>query len=387
VLCALTPCFPAAAWSATIVARQRRGLAFRPLALRSLLGRACGALIGVGLIAFGAGVWGLVAQQVLIQVVGSAFLWHSCQERPRLRLGVRELMELTGFGVYATGTLFLGFGIKRVFTVAAGVFLGVSAAGYLNLSFRAVDVFWAIASTAATQVALPMLSSLQGDLPRLKRAFQLAMSLVCTILYSSFVGLGLLAPEVVQVLFGSKWLPSAPYVTALSCLVLVQAPRVLVTPLLTALGRPQDLAAGKALELAFVLVAVGVTRVPTLGLAVGIWLARELLALPVNVAQLKRAAAFGVVDQFKGAFIPLLATATMAGGVLLARRVLPEGIGPWATIGLLSPGGALLFLGSTYVLDRSLVKTLCDVARVALSKHRPATTPTSPPALVLGRSP
>ena len=31
----------------------------------------------------------------------------------------------------------------------AGLLLGVTAAGYLNLSFRVVDVLWAILSTAA----------------------------------------------------------------------------------------------------------------------------------------------------------------------------------------------------------------------------------------------
>jgi O-antigen/teichoic acid export membrane protein len=389
VLCALSLCFPAAAWSSTIVARQRRGFGFRPLALRSLVGRLCGAFIGVGLIAAGAGVWGLIAQQVLIQAVGSAFLWHTCKQRPRLRFGLRELKELSAFGVYSLGSLCLGFGIKRAFTVAAGLFLGVTLAGYLNLSFRAVDVFWAISSTAATQVALPLLASLQGDLPRLKRAFQLAMSLVCTMLYSSFIGLGLLAPEVVQVLFGAKWLPSAPYVTLLSCLVLVQAPRVLVAPLLTALGRPKDLVIGKAFEFAFVLLSLSVTRVPSLGFAVGIWILREILALPINVAQLKRASGFGLVEQFKGALMPLLATAGMAGAVLSARLALPPSLGPLGTLAVLIPCGASAFLVAICTLDRSLVKTLLDVARAALSKRRrtQAVDQASSPALALGRSP
>jgi PST family polysaccharide transporter len=384
VLCAMTLCFPAAALSATIVARQRRSFEFRPLALRSLLGRACGAVIGVGLIVAGGGIWGLIAQQVLIQAVGSVFLWRTCQERPRLRFGLQELKELAGFGAYSMGSLFLGFGVKRLFTLAAGVFLGVQVAGYLNLGFRTIDVFWAIASTAATQVALPLLASLQHDLPRLKRAFQLAMSLVCLILYSSFLGIGALAPELISVMFGAKWLPSAPYVAALACLVLLQAPRVLVTPLLTAMGRPRDLLIGKAAELAFVLLAVVVTRIPTLGWAVSIWIARELIALPINVWQLRRASGFGVVEQFRGAITPLISALGMAGVVLVTKYALPESLGNVARLAILIPVGASSFALLACLFGPAQVKSLLDFGLSALGRTRHAPGPT--PDLAAGRT-
>lgn len=384
VLCAMTLCFPAAALSATIVARQRRSFEFRPLALRSLLGRTCGAVMGVGVIVAGGGILGLVAQQVLIQAVGSAFLWRTCQERPRLRFGLQELKELAGFGAYSMGSLFLGFGVKRLFTLAAGVFLGVQVAGFLNLSFRTIDVFWAIASTAATQVALPLLASLQHDLPRLKRAFQLAMSLVCLILYSSFLGIGALAPELVSAMFGAKWLPSAPYVTALACLVVLQAPRVLVTPLLTAIGRPKDLLVGKAAELTFVLAAIAVTRIPSLGWAVGIWIARELIALPINVWQLRRASGFGVLEQFRGALAPLLAALCMAGVVILSKSALPAGLGSVARLLILIPLGATSFALLAYLFGPTQVRTLLDFGLSALG--RPRRAPEPPPGFAAGRT-
>lgn len=385
VLCAMTLCLPASALSATIVARQRRELSFRPLALRSLLGRLVGAGIGIGLIVAGAGIWGLIAQQVLIVLVGSVFLWTTCSARPRLRVGRQELRDLVGFGAYAMGSLFLSFGIKRVFTLVAGLFLGVELAGYLNLAFRTVDVLWAIASTAATQVALPLLASLQQDSTRLKRTFQTAMSLVCLILYSCFIGIGVVSSEVVEVLFGSKWLASAPYVTALSCLVVLQAPRVLVSPLLTAIGRPKDLVVGKALELAFVLAAVSLTHVPSLGWAVGIWMVRELVGLPVNVRQLQRASGFSVVEQFRGAALPLVAALVMAGCVFLARGALPGSLSALGRLLALIPVGAASFLLVSWLTQRALFGTLLDVARAALSKTKPSAA--LGPTLSLGQTP
>jgi polysaccharide transporter, PST family len=375
VMRAMSLCFPAAAVSATIVARQRRELSFRPLALRSLIGRFAGAGIGVALIVAGAGVWGLIAQQVLILAVGSAILWMTCETRPRLRFGNREFKELAAFGLYSMGSLFLVFGVKRVFAVVTGVFLGVEVAGYLNLSFRVIDVFWSIAATAATQVALPTLASLQHDMPRLRRAFQFATSFVCVVLYACFVGIGVLSPEIVGLMFGEKWLPAAPYITVLALLVLVQGPRVLVAPLLTALGRPKDLLLSKAAELGFVVLALGITRVPTLSWAVGIWGCRELLALPITLRLLKRASGLGVLEQVRGAWVPLAASLVMVAAVLLVRYLLPLGSSALARVAVLVPVGAVAFLGVTWVLDRELMKRLLAFAQSALARSKRPVTP------------
>ncbi len=364
ILCSMALCLPAASFSATIVARQRRELSFRPLAVRSLVGRFAGAFAGILLVVLGAGVWGLVAQQVLIQLVGSLLLWYTCDERPKLRFSVKEFKELISFGMYAVSALFLNFAVKRVFTVLTGLFLGVTVAGYLNLSFRALDVFWAISATAITQVALPMLSGLRSDPLRQKRTFQIATGFVCTALYSLFIGMALTAPETVSVLFGSKWLPSAPYITALALLVIVQAPRLMVTPMLTALGRPRDLMIGKAVELLFVLAAIFLSRVPSLGWAVGIWIGRELVSVVVLSRMVKSATMLGFIDQFRGTAVPLLSSAIMAVAVFLLRRQLHSVMIPAVRLGILAGAGAIVFAVATFILDRELARR---VVRFALS--------------------
>ena len=371
VLAAMALCLPAAGLSATLVARQRRSLSFRPLAIRSLIGRFAGAIAGIVLVVLGAGVWGLIAQQILIQLIGSLLLWGTSDARPRLRFARKEFGELCGFGLYAVGSLFLMFGTKRVFTVLTGLFLGVTVAGYLNLSFRAVDAFWAIASTAATQVALPMLSNLQSDLPRLKRTFQFSTSIVCTILYLLFVGIALTAPEVVSVLFGSKWLPSAPYVTALALSVVVQAPRLLIGPTLTALGRPRDLLLDKAAELVFIVAAVLITRTPSLSWAIGIWIARELLSFPITSYMLKKSTELGLLDQLRGVAVPLIASTVMAVVVLTIRAHLPHGMPPELRLVLMAATGAACFLAVAFVLDRDLFKKALGVAQQAFGRQLP----------------
>jgi O-antigen/teichoic acid export membrane protein len=349
--------FPFTALGATIVARQRRELSFRVLALRSLVGRLSGAVLGIGLVALGAGVWGLVVQQVAIAGAASLVLWMGATRRPGLRLGRRELGELLAFGASAVGALFLNFAVKRVFTIVAGVMLGTQLAGFLNIAFRAVDVLWAIAATAVAQVALPVLARLQSDPVRLRSAYRSALAFTCLLLYPCFCGIALVAPELVELLFGARWLASVPHVAALALLVLVQAPRLLMTPALTALGRPRQPLVGLAVELLVVLALLATAGAPTLWAAVAIWVLRELASAPVMVFMVKRALGLGAAAHLRALAAPLAASAFMAAALIATRRLLPP-LSAGGRMAVLTGAGAATFLGAAWLVDRDAIRRL-----------------------------
>jgi O-antigen/teichoic acid export membrane protein len=361
--------FPCLAASATIIARQRRQFAFKVLALRSMMGRILGGVAGIAAALSGAGVWSLVLQQVLTALVGSLVLWFTCNQRPRFRFRTKEFHELVAFGVFSVGSLFLSFSIKRVFTIFAGLLLGTATAGYLNLAFRTVDVLWAISATAVSQVSLPMLSSLQSDPGRLKRAYEKSVEFACLLLYPVFVGIAVTSPEIVQIVFGQRWAAVSPYVAALACLVLVQAPRLFVNPLLTAVGRPRDPLIGVGAELIFMLAALAIIGLPSLPWAVGIWIASECLPLPISAWVLRRATGLGRHSQFSGVKTPLLASLILAMSVLIARRFLPSDIAAEPRLALLVLAGAGAYVSAISILDRKLLLDFRSFARSAFEKE------------------
>jgi O-antigen/teichoic acid export membrane protein len=357
--------FPCSAVSATLVARQRRQFAFRTLALRSLLGRTIGGGIGIAAAILGAGLWSLVLQQILIAAIGSFVLWIMSDKTPRLQFRYSEFRQMVGFGMLSVSGLFLSISIRRVFTLLATSFIGVEAAGYLNLSFRVVDMFWAIAATAVAQVALPLLARLQSDPGRLKRAYQASTQFSCLALYPCFVGLGSVAPDVVEVLFGQRWQPSSPYVTVLGFLVLLQAPRLVFTPLLTAIGMPRDSLIGLVAELIFMLGAVFLSGVPSLPWAIGTWAGSECVLVLVSGWVLRRATGYSVFEQFYGVFNPLLAALLMASVVFATRMQLPANTGALLRLAILVPLGAAVYAGAIFLLDRQVVKDFLLFARNA----------------------
>ena len=369
LLVGLSLCFPASALSATIVAQQRRELQFRALAFRSLIGRFAGALVGITLVVLGAGVWGLVVQQVLIIFLGSVVLWVLADKHPRLRFGWPEFKQLARFGLPSVGGVFLTFSIKRLFIIFAGIFLGAEAAGYLNLSIRAVDVFWAIAATAVSQVALPILAGLQSYRARLQRAYQQATTFACLALYLCFGALALMAPEVVEVLFGARWVSIAPYVSVLAALIVVQAPRLMAAPVLTAMGHPRDLLLALVAELILVLTAVFASGMPSVWWAIGIWAARELLGAPITGWLLWRRTGLGVRSQLLGVAVPASALAAMAVAVFAVRPWLGSDLGVTWRLLILLPVCAVAFVSTIVLVDRSLVRAVIGLGTAALSRR------------------
>lgn len=363
--------FPCLAMSATIVAQQRRRLAFKSLAIRSLAGRALGGAAGVSAAFLGAGVWSLVLQQVVTASVGSAVLWLTCEPTPRLRFGWPEFRQLITFGMFSVGSLLLSFSIKRMFTIFAGLLLGVASVGYLSLGFRVVDVLWAILATAVSQVALPMLAGLQSDPARLRRAYRKSVEYACLLLYPCFAGIAVTAPEIVEIAFGRRWAPAVPTVAALACLVLLQAPRLFAVPTLTAVGRPRDSLVGVVAELGFMLAMVAAFGLPSLPWAVAVWLACECVQVPVSSWMLRRATGIRIADQFAGIRTPLLAALALALCVAAARAALPDGLGPLPRLVVLVAAGGAAYLAALCAADRALVATFLGFVRSGFAAAEP----------------
>lgn len=365
--------FPLSGLSSTIMARQRRDFEFRSLATRSLIGRLAGAICGIAAAAAGWGVMSLVVQQLVMGGAATAVLWLLASKHPRIRFHVAAFAALARFSAGAFGALLLNFALKRVFIIMVGAFLGIASAGLVNVAFRAMDALWSLSAAAVQQVALPMLSRLQDDEARLKRAYQGAMGLSCALLYPCFIGLALTAPEIVHLLFGPKWSAAAPYLASISTLVLLQIPRMFVGTMLTARGRPFALLPGIGAQILFLVVAIGLFGIPTPAWAVGLWIGCELVLAPVASYMLWRGTRLTLADQFRGVTTPLLATIVMAGGILALRYIAPAWLTGAPLLLLLVPGGIAIYAIALLGIDRSLVSDVLGRLRGALHRGDPAT--------------
>ena len=185
-------------------ALMERQLDFKRLALRSNLSVLLGGAAGIPLALAGAGVWALVAQQLVLETTLLVMMWLLNPWRPGLRFSRPHARELIGFSVSVFAANLAGFVNRRADALLMGIFWGPVAVGLYRLADRLVDVVLEVTMRPVGLVSLPVLSRLQDDPEKLREA--VAKCLRTTLLIAVPVLLVVLAAsdEIVAVL-GTEW--------------------------------------------------------------------------------------------------------------------------------------------------------------------------------------
>jgi PST family polysaccharide transporter len=361
----------AASLSTVLIALHRREMVFRALALRSLVARALAALIAIVLAVWGAGVWSIVAQQVLtVSLAAIALWWLSAVRRPRLGWDGRALREMALLGLPSMLQQFVWIANARLFLLLAGAQLNVVALGQIALAFRAVDMMRDLLAQAVTQLALPLFARVEREGGDRRTAFVAAVRLTSAVMLPVFTGLAVLAPEVIELAFGPQWLAAAPFVSLLALLTFHFFPRMFVTPLLSAVGRPATTMIGSVAQAAFL--AAVFLGAPSLSpeWVMAAWAARLLVSTPIDMWFLKRLAGIGYIDQWRGAVSPALACAITAAGILGSRYLWAPPEEAWLRLALGLGLGTTIYLAVLWLMDRALLREVWNIAQLAVARRR-----------------
>lgn len=350
VCVALAPGIFISGLAATAIARHKRALDFRLLAMRSVIGRLLGALTAILAAFAGAGIWSLVGQQLVTVTVSTAVLLWAQGGWRRPRFDPRAFREMIGFATQSVAVLLLTFSLRRIFILLVGARLGVAQAGYVNIAFRTVDTFWSLSAVALQQVALPLLSRAIHQGKSLAQPFGQFLYLSGLALYPLFGGLASLAGITVALLFGETWLPAAPYVACLSLLVFLQVPRMVFGTTLVAAGFPGDQIPINLAQFALLALLVLGFGIATPLDAVLVWMAVEAIQLPILSLRLVRRVSVGPARQFAPLLRPLLASAVMLLALWFAGPHLAFESRIAAFLGSVLTGG-LAYLGTAALLD------------------------------------
>ena len=349
---------PAMGAASALVAWHQREFRFRILALRSLVGRVGAFAVGVSLALLGAGVWALVAYQVLAVALAAAVLWvASAVRRPRLGLGWAELRDLSGYGLRVVGARGLEFAALPLFMVYLGATLGTEAAGYFSLAQRTVETLRSVISDAFARLTVPLFARLQDSARMLRRAMHASAGLICAATFPLFAGLGAVAPYAVVVVFGERWQPAAPVMAALCLLAILTQARLHALQVMMAIGRPHDAMLVRIAELLVLAAALLLLGPASLVAAAGAWVGRVLLALPLDIWLLRRAIHMPALAQLRPLAPPLLLSVAMAAGVVaLDALLMPRAAPPAVRLLVMVGAGAAFYAAGLVLLRHPLVR-------------------------------
>jgi PST family polysaccharide transporter len=234
----LSPIFLLYALSSTQMAILQRELAFKSLALRSLAAKTVGGIVGVALAFQGFGVWSLVAQRLAGGAVGVVVLWRASDWRPGFKVSLSHYNELFRFGIAVVGNNLLKTFTRRADHFVIGYFLGPTLLGFYTVGYRLLWVIMRVVTGIINAVAFPAFSRLQGDPERMRRAFYKVTQYTSLLSFPVFLGVAVLAPEVVPAVFGEKWAASVPVLQVLAFTGVLESVSVFNGTVMRASGRP-----------------------------------------------------------------------------------------------------------------------------------------------------
>lgn len=216
----------------------RREFRFKELAIRTLIAKILSGAVGVGMAINGFGVWSLVGRQLVNSAISMVLLWRISYWRPKLHFSKAHYLELFPFGIKVLANEMLVFVNRRSANLIIGFFMGPTALGFYNMANRFMNLLLQIVSKAVYQVGVPAFAKIQHSQSRVKNGIYEVIEIIGLVSIPVFIGVLFLAPEIVKVLLGEKWLPAIPVFQILMLIGIIQS---LLSPLVTALvgiGQP-----------------------------------------------------------------------------------------------------------------------------------------------------
>lgn len=371
---ALALVVPLSALAAVPNAMLRRRLRFRALNLALLASTVAGAALGLGAAFRGWGAYSLVVQLVGQKTAELVLLWTAHGARPRRAWQARRLGELLGFGLHTLGlrlTKYAADGLPRVFL---GALFGPASLGLFQIAQRIHQVLRTSLVVPVTQVAMPVAARVRDEPQRLTRLVSEATALLALVAVPSFVGLSLVAPELLPLLLGDRWLVDAPGLSPgpLSGAALVQVGQVVPLAGLPICATTVGMATLRGTGHAGWRLALALAQLATV-LALLAWLAERglvhvalavvataWLQLPLRLLVLRRARRIPMAPQLRALAAPLVASAAMGAGVVACRHHLAS-LGPALLLTTEVIVGAALYLATLGLVARRALARAGDV--------------------------
>jgi len=263
--------------------------------------------------------------------------------KPKIILDIAKARGLFLFGKWILGSTVLVFLITQGDDFLVGKIMGAVMLGFYQMAYKISNTPATEITKLLAQVTLPAFSKLQDDLSTLRNAYLKVIKFTSFLIFPLTGIIFSLAPELVRIFLGAKWLPMVPPMQVLIFAGLIRALISTTGPLFYSLGKPRIDTRCQVIRFFVLAISIYplVTKLGLLGasLAVtasllfsGIFFAYHALKL-TNISPL---------EFVKELAIPLINTSIFVVFIFWLKSVIFIGLGKLLLIGL--GAGSIYFL-------------------------------------------
>ena len=359
------------ALSTTQLAILQRNLQFKSLARRSLAATTIGGVFGIGMALAGFGVWSLVGQNLVRGVAAAIILWRSSDWRPGFNVTVQHYKELFNFGISVVGNNLLNVSIRHADDFLIGYYLGPTLLGFYTVGYRLLLIIIRLVTEITNTVAFPAFARIQNDPERMRRAFYKVTQYTSLLSFPIFIGLAVLSPEVVPVVFGAKWAPSIPVMQVLSMIGILQSVMFFNGSVLRASGKPNwELSIMTLNAIVSVIGFLISVQWGIVAVAASFVISGYVLA-PVSYLAVRKVIQIQLKTYLGQYFAPLVASLSMVAVILGLKYLLrDQDVNDYLQLALYVVAGGLTYLGVIALLARQLYQQVFELLELMIPRLR-----------------
>ena len=336
----------------------QRELEFNTLAKQDIIASGSAFIIAVLLASTGFGVWALMWSVLGNAIVKAFLLVRIGMKRfsPSLHFRRADLKGFLSFGLFQMGERAVNYLAERLDQILIGSLLGANALGYYNFAFNLTAQPIMRINPIITRVAFPVFSKLQDDTERLRRGYLRVLGFLTSINAPLLVGLSVVAPLAVPLIFGQKWTGSVVLVQILSLVCLVRSTCNPIGSLQLAKGRADLGFHWNVFLLVATLPAIyfGAKIGQAVGVAAALLILQIALLVPVYIFLVRPLIGKCAQEYAKGILRPAVSALLMAF-VIALLRTWRNGFPRSAELIMLVALGSVLYAFFLQLLDRKAV--------------------------------
>ncbi len=226
-------------WGQQFFVLMEKDLKFQLLAKINILNKVISLVVTSVLAYYGLGVYALVYGAIVSAMVSTLqyIMFGLKEHKPAFHFDISQVREFLSFGLYQMGERTINYFNYQFDTILIEKLLGSESLGIYTIAKELTMKPAIVINPILTRVAFPTMSKIQNDIPRLKVIYLKMINFIAAINFSIYVVIIILAPDLVEVLFGSEWSSVVPIVQILAIFSAVRSIGSSIGPLLLARGR------------------------------------------------------------------------------------------------------------------------------------------------------
>lgn len=364
VVIALSFTIPVSAAYTVHQARQLKRFGYKSLAIRSLVAGVLGGAVAIAAAYQGAGVWSLVIQRGLTEIITLITICLSFRWWPGFRFSRERMKEIFAFSIHMSASKLGNLVTQRFQDIVIGAYISAAGVGIYRVAKRTNDMMMTSALTSFATVGLSLFAAVKDDEAKLRAAVIRVIAISATVAFPVFAGVAVVAPDLIPLIYGPKWVSAVPLLQLLTPVAVSALFSMLSLSILTIYGDARSASLITLVQLILTVILSVITVQYGIEAVILGYLARGYVMLPWQIGIVSRHVGCRRRTLLLAIARPLLAALIMSATCYIAMQHVQPWM-PWviarlAVIGLV---GALVYIAVLVAIDRQSVVWLIDLAK------------------------